>query len=146
MKYDFIYALWICTPPWSVRLVRSVHYWVVKCHNHKNSGNDDIFHLYKLYTYRSRKHKHMKIQLRKCKIYIKYNPQLWNIGTDQSTNMWRYPPMTTHILSVLTPPPPPPPLVPPICVGKLGQRWFRWWLVAYLVPSHYLNQCLFIVN
>ena len=33
------------------------------------------------------------------------------------------------------------PPVPHICVIELGQHWFRWWLVAYSVPSHYLNQC-----
>ena len=38
------------------------------------------------------------------------------------------------------------PLVPHICVIELGQHWFRWWLVAYSVPSHYLNQCWVIVN
>ena len=26
------------------------------------------------------------------------------------------------------------------------QDWFRWWLVTYSVPSHYLNQCWVIVN
>ena len=25
-------------------------------------------------------------------------------------------------------------------------HWFRWWLVAWLAPSHYLNQCWNIVN
>ena len=38
------------------------------------------------------------------------------------------------------------PLVPHICVTELALYWFRWWLVAYSVPSHYLNQCLVIVN
>ena len=38
------------------------------------------------------------------------------------------------------------PLVPHICVNESGQHWFRWWLVAYSAPSHYLNQCLDIVN
>ena len=33
-----------------------------------------------------------------------------------------------------------------ICVSEWGQHWFRWWLVAYLAPSHYLNQCWVIVN
>ena len=27
-----------------------------------------------------------------------------------------------------------------------GQHWFRYWLVAYLAPSHYLNQCWVLVN
>ena len=34
--------------------------------------------------------------------------------------------------------------IPPklhICVSESGQHWFRWWLLAYSVPSHYLNQC-----
>ena len=38
------------------------------------------------------------------------------------------------------------PLVLHICVGELGQHWFRLWLVAWTAPSHYLNQCLHIVN
>ena len=38
------------------------------------------------------------------------------------------------------------PLVLHICIGELGQHWFRWWLVVYWVPSHYLNQCYDIVN
>ena len=33
-----------------------------------------------------------------------------------------------------------PPLVPHICISESGQHWFRWWLVAYSAPSHYLNQ------
>ena len=28
-----------------------------------------------------------------------------------------------------------------ICVHKLGQYRFKWWHVAYSVPSHHLNQC-----
>ena len=38
------------------------------------------------------------------------------------------------------------PLVPHICISELGPHWFRWWLVAYSVPGHYLNQCWVIVN
>ena len=38
------------------------------------------------------------------------------------------------------------PLGSHICVSELGQHWFRQWLVAYSVPSHYLNQCWIIVN
>ena len=38
------------------------------------------------------------------------------------------------------------PLVSHICVCQLGQHWFRKWLVAYLAPNHYLNQCWLIVN
>ena len=33
-----------------------------------------------------------------------------------------------------------------ICVSILSHHWFRWWLVAPSVPSHYMNQCLLIVN
>ena len=33
-----------------------------------------------------------------------------------------------------------------ICVVELSHHWFRWWLVAYSAPSHYLNQCWNIVN
>ena len=35
------------------------------------------------------------------------------------------------------------PLVPP---SKSDQHWFKLWLVTYSVPSHYLNQCCFLVN
>ena len=33
-----------------------------------------------------------------------------------------------------------------ICICKLHHHWFREWLVAYSVLSHYLNQNLSIVN
>ena len=33
-----------------------------------------------------------------------------------------------------------------ICASQLSHHWFRWWLVTYLVPSHYINQWQFIVN
>ena len=36
--------------------------------------------------------------------------------------------------------------MPHICVRESGQHWFRQWPVAYSAPSHYLNQCLGIVN
>ena len=38
------------------------------------------------------------------------------------------------------------PLVLHICVIKLGQHWFSWWLVACSAPRHYLNQWWLIVN
>ena len=38
------------------------------------------------------------------------------------------------------------PLVPHICFGKLGRHWFRYWLVAFSAPSHYLKQCWLIVD
>ena len=38
------------------------------------------------------------------------------------------------------------PLVTHICLSELGHHWFRWWLVTCSVPSHYLNQCWFLVN
>ena len=38
------------------------------------------------------------------------------------------------------------PLVPHICVNDSGQHWFRYWLVAYSAPSHYLNRCWVIIN
>ena len=28
----------------------------------------------------------------------------------------------------------------------INHHWFRWWLVAWSAPSHYLNQCWHIVN
>ena len=36
--------------------------------------------------------------------------------------------------------------MPHICISESGQHWFRWWLVTYSAPSHYLNQCCVIVN
>ena len=36
--------------------------------------------------------------------------------------------------------------MPHICISESGQHWFRQRLVAYSVPSHYLNQCWKIVN
>ena len=33
-----------------------------------------------------------------------------------------------------------------ICITKLGHHCFRLWLSTWSVPSHYLNQCWFIVN
>ena len=27
------------------------------------------------------------------------------------------------------------------CISKLSHHWFRYWLVACLAPTHYLNQC-----
>ena len=31
-------------------------------------------------------------------------------------------------------------------VWRIYHHWFRWWLVAWPAPSHYLNQCWNIVN
>ena len=33
-----------------------------------------------------------------------------------------------------------------ICISKLDNHWFRYWLVAWSAPTHHLNQCWFIVN
>ena len=33
-----------------------------------------------------------------------------------------------------------------ICVSKLSHHWFRKWLVARSVPSHYLSQCWYTMN
>ena len=33
-----------------------------------------------------------------------------------------------------------------VCVGRLRHHWFKYWLAAWLAPSHYLNQCWNIVN
>ena len=38
------------------------------------------------------------------------------------------------------------PLVPHICVSESGQHWFRYWLVTYSAPSHYLDQCWVVDN
>ena len=38
------------------------------------------------------------------------------------------------------------PIVPHICISESGQHWFKFWLVTYRAPSHYLNQCCAIVN
>ena len=32
------------------------------------------------------------------------------------------------------------------CVSKPNHHWFRYWLVAWLAASHYLNQCWNVVN
>ena len=37
-------------------------------------------------------------------------------------------------------------LVPHICVEELDKHWFRWWLVAYSAPSHFMNKFPLIVN
>ena len=33
-----------------------------------------------------------------------------------------------------------------ICIYKVGHHWIRWYIIACLAPSHYLNQWLLIVN
>ena len=33
-----------------------------------------------------------------------------------------------------------------VIVRKLSHHWFRWWLVAYSAPNHYMNQCFHIVD
>ena len=33
---------------------------------------------------------------------------------------------------------------PHICASELCKHWISLWLVAYLAPNHYLNQCLVI--
>ena len=33
-----------------------------------------------------------------------------------------------------------------ICISKLVPHWLRLWLVAWLVPSHYLNHCWLIFD
>ena len=33
-----------------------------------------------------------------------------------------------------------------ICISKRRHHWSRYWLVAWSAPSHYLNQCWYIVN
>ena len=38
------------------------------------------------------------------------------------------------------------PLVLHIYISESGQHWYRQWFVAYLSPSHYLNQCWVIAN
>ena len=38
------------------------------------------------------------------------------------------------------------PLVLHIGISEAGQHCFRYWLVAYSAPSHYLNKCWVIVN
>ena len=54
------------------------------------------------------------------------------ISTCPPTMFWRF---LTHL-----------PLVPHICVNGWGHHWSRYWLVACSAPSHYINQCWFIVN
>ena len=67
------------------------------------------------------------------------NLKAWIHNNIAQNTMW-------HNQLISSPPPPPPPPVPHICVSESGQHWFRWWLGAYSAPSHYLNQCLNIVN
>ena len=38
------------------------------------------------------------------------------------------------------------PLMPHICICEPIHHWFRWWIVAWSAPSHYLNHCWNIVN
>ena len=33
-----------------------------------------------------------------------------------------------------------------MCVSELVHHWFRWWLIAYSVPSHYRSQYWYIVD
>ena len=37
-------------------------------------------------------------------------------------------------------------LVKPIYISKLNHLWFRWWLIASLVPRPYLRQCQIFLN
>ena len=60
----------------------------------------------------------------------------------QNTFLWHVPSSISYWISgYLTDLP----LVSHIC-SESGQHWFIQWLVTYLTPSHYLNQCLVIVN
>ena len=34
----------------------------------------------------------------------------------------------------------------PVCFAELCHDWFRWWLVACLLPSNYLNQWWLLIN
>ena len=36
--------------------------------------------------------------------------------------------------------------MPHLWVAELGQHWFRWWLVAFWAPSHYLSRWWRTVN
>ena len=38
------------------------------------------------------------------------------------------------------------PLALHVSVGESNQHWFKWWLVAYSSPTHYLEQCWVLVN
>ena len=63
----------------------------------------------------------------------------WQAGNAaHDTKTWRYQCITNHCLTHWG-------RAMYICVSELGHHWFRWWLVACLVPSHYLNQCWVIV-
>ena len=86
-----------------------------------------------------------KCNIRTCfdfrQIYTNQFPTYdMNISFDSDIKSWHM--QTTLFVIALTHLP----LVQHICVSKSGQRWFRWWLVAYSAPSNYLNQCCFIVN
>ena len=62
---------------------------------------------------------------------IKHLPEGSFIGNAQYISSWTHWGRMTHI-----------------CVGNIIiiRYWFRWWLVAWSAPSHYLNRCLNIVN
>ena len=58
---------------------------------------------------------------------------IWQYKT--KLNWTKYELSLSHLLLVLH-----------ICVGEPGQHRLRYWLVACSAPSHYLNQCSFILN
>ena len=60
-------------------------------------------------------------------------------GNNAKAHLGHYPVIYWRVLSHLPP-------VPHICVSESDQHWFRQWLVACSAPSHYLNQCCYIVN
>ena len=33
-----------------------------------------------------------------------------------------------------------------ICISNLPHHWFRWWLITFSEPSHYLNQYWFVID
>ena len=38
------------------------------------------------------------------------------------------------------------PLLLHICITDMSQHWFRYWLITWMVPNHYLNQYWHIIN
>ena len=70
-------------------------------------------------------------------LWIVLNQPSLKLNTDLTPNPPPTPPPPSPPPPPPTPPPPPHP-VPHICVGELGQHWFRQWYV--------LNQCCIIIN
>ena len=112
----------------SLAFVRGIHWWLVNSPHKwpvtwKKFPFDDVFMLWHMnmnatQTYTGSGNGLVpsgNIYLWKITLNFKFKPIL--IGTNELTHL----PPVFHI-----------------CITELGQHWFRWWLVAYSAPSHYL--------